>query len=316
MNDLELLDRFGPQPTDPAAAVLAARARLEVVMTAAAPAECRPSRRLPALLTAAAAAVGLAFAPALMGSDQSIALAASDPLSFPFTPSDLPTGLGEPVFERDDNHFAARYGPTLDGVSIVTDVEDEDFWSVPGTASTTEVNGHRARVFGRTVHDGTPRSAAAVTVLFRTDDTWTAVTGAGSYADADRVEAIAESLRESPQPVDLTLSVAPRGWSVVAYKEDRILTLAGQAGAGRDTLTVSLVEQRSPDLAAYGAQEVKAVTVNGQPALLGRQGAGGSEATWVLEALTSSGQPFSLLAPATLTRGQVIRTAEAVTYRP
>lgn len=321
MNDLDLLDRFGPQSTEPSAAVIAAaRGRLDAAMTpasAAAAAEHRPHRRLPLLAAAAAAAVGLAITPALVASDHSIALAAVDPLTFPLTPAALPGSLGEPVFERDSEFMAARYGPALNGVSIVTDVEGEDFWSIPDTASTAEVNGHQATVFSRTVYDGTPDSAAAMTVVFQSDDnTWTAVTGSGSYADADRVEALAESLREEPQPVDLALSVAPKGWSVVAYKEDRILILAPPGEASRNELTVALVEQRSPNLAGYGAQNVETLTINEQPAHLGRQAAEAGEPTWILEAQTSSGQAFSLQAPAALTRDQVIQMAEGVTYQP
>lgn len=227
MNDLDLLDRFGPQPTDPSATVMdAARARLDVAMSQAAAGERRSRRRLPLLVAAAAAAVGLAVSPALVGSDESVALAAVDPLTFPLTPAALPAGLGDPVFERDSNFMAARYGPVLNGVSIVTDVQDEDFWSIPDNAPTAEVNGHQATVISRTVHNGTPDSAPAVTVIWHSDDhDWTAVTGSGNYADAGRVGAIAESLRQEPQQVDLALSVAPKGWSVVAYKEDRILTL-------------------------------------------------------------------------------------------
>lgn len=321
MNDLDVLDRFGPQPTDPSATVFAAaRARLDEAMTpaaAAAPAERRSHRRLPLLAAAAAAAIGLAVTPALVGSDQSIALAAVDPLTFPLTPTALPGSLGEPVFEHDSNFMAARYGPALNGVSILTGVEDEDFWTIPDNASTAEVNGHQAMVFSRTVYNGTPNSASAVTVLFQSDDnTWTAVTGSGSYADADRVEALAESLREEPQPVDLALSVAPQGWSLAAYKEDRILIFAASSGeTGDNDLTVALVEQRSRNLAGYGAQDVETLTINGQPALLGRQAAATGEPAWILEARTASGRAFSLRAPAGFTRAQVIQTAKGVTYR-
>ena len=318
MNDLDLLDRFGPMPKDLSATAMdAARARLDAAVAQAAPVERRPRRRLPLLAAAAAAAVGLAITPALIGSHESIALAAVDPLTFPLTPTALPEGLGDPVFERDSNFMAARYGAVLDGVSIMTEVEDDGFWSIPDNAPTAEIDGHRATVITRTVFNGTPHSAPAVTVIWHSDDSdWTAVTGSGSYADAARVEAIAESLRDRAQPVDLALSVAPRGWSVVAYKEDRILTLAAPGEAGRNDLTVALVKRLSVNLSEYGAHDVETLTINGEPAQIGRQAAEAGEPTWVLEARTSSGQPFSLQAPASLTRDQVIQIAQGVTYRP
>ncbi len=318
MNDLDLLDRFGPKSTDLSATALsAARARLDAAMTQSAPAEHRSHRRLPLLAAAAVAAVGMAVTPALVGSDNSIALAAVDPMTFPLTPTALPGDLGEPVFERDIDFVAARYGSALDGVSIITDVEDQDYWSIPDDSPTVDVDGHQATVVSRTVHNGTPASAPAVTVIWQSaDDVWTAVTGSGSYADPGRVEALAESLREEPQAVDLTLSVAPEGWSVVAYREDRILTFAASGDAGEKELTVALVERPSENLSEYGAQDVDTVTINGESAQLGRKAAEAGEPIWILEAQTSSGQAFSLQAPAGLTRDQIIRIAEGVTYRP
>ncbi len=317
MNDLDMLNRLGPKPTAPSAAAMgAARARLDAA-TAQAPVAERRSRRLPLLSAAAAAAIGLAVAPALVGSDGSIALAAVDPMTFPLTSTAIPRDLGDPVFERDSNFTAARYGPALNGVTIVTDVDDKDHWSIPDSASTVEVDGHQGTVFGRTVFNGTPDSAPSVTIIWQTDDRdWTAVTGSGDYADDQRVEAIAESLQEEPQPVDLALSVAPSGWSVLSYKEDRILTLGSSDEAGGSYLTVALVQRVSANLAEYGAQDVETLRINGAPAQLGRQAADAGDPTWILEAQASSEQPFSVQAPAVLTRDQVIQIAEGVTYQP
>lgn len=317
MNDLDLLDRFGPKPTQlSATAIAAARTRLNAAMADTAGSKPRPRRRLPILAAAAAAAVGLAFAPALVGSGGSVALATVDPMTFPLTPTVLPSGLGDPVFERGINFMAARYGSALNGVSIVTGVDDEDFWAVPDHAPTTDLDGHQASVVRRTVHNGTPDSAPAVTVIWRGDHDWTAVTGSGSYADVSQVETIAESLKDQPQQVDLALNVAPKGWSVVAYKQDRILTLAAPDDGGAKELTVSLVDQLHRSLSGYAAYDVEDVTINGAPAQLGRQAAEAGGSDWILEARTSSGQPFSLQAPAALTRDQVIQVAEGVTYRP
>jgi hypothetical protein len=60
---------------------------------------------------------------------------------------------------------------------------------------------------------------------------------------------------------------------------------------------------------------VATLTINDVPAQVGRQPAAGEDPTWILEAQTSSGQTFSLQAPAGFTRDQVIRIAESVTYR-
>jgi len=60
---------------------------------------------------------------------------------------------------------------------------------------------------------------------------------------------------------------------------------------------------------------VATLTINDAPAQVGRQPAAAGDQTWILEAQTSSGQTFSLQAPAGFTRDQVIRIAESVTCR-
>ena len=320
MNDLITVDRLGPAPTALSVASLdAARARLDAAIIAVPGRGSgrRSRRRIPLLAASVAAAVGLALTPALVGTDDSVALAATDPMTFPWTPTAVPRGLGEPVFERDMGIVAARYGARLNGVSILTDVDDEDYWAIPGTARATDVNGQDATVYNRTVHDGTRSSAPAVTVVWHDESNeWTAVTGSGEYADPDRIVAFAESLRYEPQPVDLSLGLAPRDWSVAAYKEDRILTLSETGDIDGDSLTVALLDRASTDLSPYGAQEESTVTVNGRPAAIGRQASEEGEPGWILVAATPHGQPFSLQAPPNFNREQVLRVAESVTYRP
>lgn len=328
MNDMTLLKAHGPAaaelPTDVRDRARAALLReidrtvdLDDVLPAATVRRPRRLGRL-ALVAASISAVAL-IVPSLAGLDGSaaIAIVPTDPLGFPFTPTKVPAGLGDPVFERDGQFSAARYGSALNGLTVLTDVEDEDFWTIPADAPTVDVAGHQGRVLTGTAYNGTPRSAPTVAVVWETDDhDWTAVRGSGTYADAGRVEAFAESLREKDQPVDLSLSLAPEGWSVAAYKEDRILTLSPNDEPGANDLTVSLVDAPAEDLAAYGAQEVSTMTINGQPAQLGRQGGTGEEDGWLLTGHTTSGQAFSLQAPDDLTREQVIEVAEGVTYRP
>ncbi|WP_134767594.1 hypothetical protein [Nocardioides sp. 1609] len=324
MNDLDLLDRFGPRPpTSPSdAAMSAARQRLDDAM-AEAPGPTRlPRRRLPLVAVAAAAAVaavGVTTTPALVGSDGSVAVASVDPLTFPLTPTALPDALGDPVFEREADRFvAARYGPITNGLSIVTDVEDDGYWDIPDDSPTTDIDGHEARIVNRTVYGGTPQGAAAVSMIWEGDDgDWTAVTGSGDYADPARVEAFAESLQDKPQPVDLSLAVAPEGWTLATYQADRILVFVAPDGDARDGLTVALTPRASSDLSGYGAREVGNLTVNATPAAIGRQDSDhGGDPTWILVAQTTSGQTFSVQAPASLTRDQVIQIAEGVTYRP
>lgn len=318
MTDLKTIDRLGPAPAPLSeTALCAARARLDsAIMQAHSGTQRQPRRRLPLLAAAAAAAVGLAVAPALVGSHNSIALAAVDPMTFPWTPGAMPAGLDEPVFEKDSNFIAARYGDQLNGISITTSVSEEDFWTIPSDARSADVDGEEAKVYQRAVHNGSLEGANAVVVVWEDDaNDWTAVTGSGQYADGDRMVAFAEAMRNQPQRVDLSLSVAPVGWSVAAYKEDRILTLSESGEPEENDLTVALTDRVRTNLSAYGAEE-SALIVNGRPALLGQQASDGGGFRWILEANTASGQSFALQAPDDLTRDQVIAVAEGVTYEP
>lgn len=316
MNDLDLLDRFGPSADEPTDATLAAaRARLDATMadtSTAAPAAWakRPNRRAALLVAAAAAAVGIGVVPALVGSDDSIALATVDPLTFPWTPATVPAELGEPVFDKDLGHFGVLYGPAGGGLSVFTQIENE--WDLPDGARDVRVQGEDGKLF-QSERNGSP----TVTVAWEDDDEGeTRVTGAGPFADADTVLEFADSLREEPQPVDLSLTVAPSGWAPTFYKANRILTLTQSGEDGPERLTVSMLDRLSPDFSDYMApRDVHPAEVDGRPATVAQiQGDPGGW-IWVLETTSADGQPFQLQAPGTLTEAQVIAIAAGVRHR-
>lgn len=312
MNDLDLLDTFGPSAPETSDATLAAaRARLDATMASPTPA-VRRTRRLPLLVAAsvvAAGAVGVAVTPALVGSDDSIALAAVDPLTFPWTPATVPAGLGDPVFDKDLGHFGVVYGESGNGFSIFTQIESD--WDLPSNARDAEVNGEPAKVFERE-RNGAP----AVTVAWEDDtegETW--VTGSGPYAEPDTVLSFVEALREKPQPVDLGLTVAPSGWMPTFYKADRILTLTQSGEDGPERLTVALLDQLTADFAgAYAATGVERTTIDGRPATFGQQETDGGT-QWVLETTARDGQPFQVQAPGALTEAQLLEIAAGVRHR-
>lgn len=312
MNDLDLIDRFGPSATDPRdAALIGARARLDAAM--AEPAAVRRTRRLPLLVAAsvaAAAGAALAVTPALLGSDDSIALAAVDPMTFPWTPATVPTGLGEPVFDKDLGHFGVFYGPAGSGLSVFTQIENE--WDLPARAQDVQVRGEDGKLF-ESERNGSP----AVTVVWEDDDEGaTRVTGAGRFADADTVLEFADSLREVSQPVDLSLTVAPSGWVPTFYKADRILTLTQSGEDGSQRLTVSLLDRLSSDFSGYTApRDVHATEVDGRPATVAQIPGDPEGWIWVLETTAADGQPFQVQAPDILTEAQVIEIAAGVRHR-
>lgn len=326
MNELELLDKHGPAPTRlGSTTLLRARAALTDEIAAETvsgetshPAEVRPLHRQRTwwrVGLVAAAAAGLAtVVPALfgIGATTAVALAPADPLTFPLTPDRLPAGLGEPVFDREPGLAMAVYrGWAEDRIRVV--VSDEERRTVPDDARPVVVGGHDAVGYG-----GRELGEATTTLVWQEDDEdWVAVTGSGTYADTELLATFAGSLRERPQPVDLALGLAPRGWEVTSYKADHTVTLTpgGRVEDG-EALTVTRLTELSEDLADdYGAYDASTALVHGQPAALGHRSSdrSGVDDIWVLEARTRDGHPFSLQAPGVLTRTQVLKVAEGVT---
>jgi hypothetical protein len=125
----------------------------------------------------------------------------------------------------------------------------------------------------------------------------------------------------------LQLSLAPAGWSVQAYKDDRILSLVDDAHE-QHTLSIHLplAEEVLP------AADVRAsiqgpigpqldVTVNGRPAQLVQTRAdllidGRALVGWYLQAQFEDGTTFVVQAPGSFTQEQVLELAETVTFNP
>lgn len=53
---------------------------------------------------------------------------------------------------------------------------------------------------------------------------WAMAQGQGRYADETALDGFAESLRATPQPVGIGLTVAPRGWAPARWKSPGLVT--------------------------------------------------------------------------------------------
>lgn len=306
MNDLDLLDRFGPSASEPTdGALAAARARLDAAVAAPTPA-VRRSRRLPLLVAAsvvAAGAVGVAVTPAIVGSDHSIALAAVDPLTFPVTPTWLPEGLGDPVFSKDSSVLMlASYGRPQNGMSVVVS-PSPDQWEDREHERRIEVNGHDGTIFERDPGD--------VVVVWKEDGSYIGVAGRGGFAREEVVTHVAESVVDRDQPVDLFLTIAPEGWHVKAYQSDMHVSY-GERGE----LSVTLLSSQADAGTDFGAHGVHDVSVDGRAGWIGskadERGDGGG---WILVSNAPDGTGFVLQAPGALTEEQVIEIAAGVRHR-
>ncbi len=323
MNDLDLLDAHGPS-AHPLHDHVLLRARTSLLdeierSGSGAPAE-PPSPRtwgrpwLVVGLVAACAAAAAIVTPSLLQVDGAgaVALGDADPLTFPLTPTDVPSGLGRPVVEVDEGFVRARYGSARDGLTVTTDVDSDEFWDVPDDATSVDVAGRDGRTYSGTALDATTIVVPTVSVVWEGQDgDWTRVSGSGLYADAARVESFAESLRSVPQPVRLALAVAPEGWTVDAYKDDRVVRLAPEAG------TVARADGQPRRRPGRGPRD----RLRGQGRDDGPRctaptpgwGAAPTDGSWSRHA---AGQRFSVQAPDRFTREQVVEVADGVTYTP
>lgn len=327
MNDFELIDRLGPDAHAPSEATLAgARARLDAAITQStsgptnASRAGRHKRRLPLLVAAAVATIAgasIAIAPAIVGSDDSIALAAVAPLTFPLTPTWLPAGVGEPVFsgEPQPGLRMARYNANGDDRISVSMMEPGRSFDGGDTAQEVDVNGEPGRAFDSR---GDEPSEPSYTVQWELGDDEIAVTGKGSFADPKLVERVADSVRQDSQQVDLFLTIAPSGWRVFGFQSDHHVTYydpeVEQQGEGTD-LTLCLCPEADADFDAYGARGVHEVSIDRRPGRIGHTvDENGERVSWVLQSTAPDGRFFSLTAPGALTEEQVLEIAAGVRH--
>jgi hypothetical protein len=155
------------------------------------------------------------------------------------------------------------------------------------------------------------------------DGQWVQLRGGGRYKDADRLVAIAEDLVDRPQAVPLQVHLAPAGWSVQAYKDDRILTLANDSYEQQAvSVHIPLPEEDVPAPEELRGRlmgpigPVIPVTVQGRPAYLVQIDLGPLDPGWYLQAQFADGTTFVVQAPEAFTQEQVVQMAEQVTFNP
>jgi hypothetical protein len=287
----------------------------------------RARRVAPALVAAAAVVVGVGVG---RGGDEPfvpgpVELVGQQSQTFPLSLDSLPAGLTGPSFSLDPSFeevapgraHAGWHDPADPASGIGLQVDPEE----PSTDGTEEIGEARIGPAEATVHrtEVTGGGPVVTVVWERSDDQWVTVSGEGRFATETSVVSLAEQVVDRPVVVPLQLALAPRGWVLVAYKDDRIVTLADPAGdpatdATARTLTASLPQQ--PSDPADLSREVGAtgdlvpVTVHGRPASLLPTHDG-----WFLQAELPDGTVFVVQAPGDFTARQVVEVAEGVSRR-
>jgi hypothetical protein len=344
MNDITLLREAGPAaPPLQSATRSAARAALLDEIARSRTVRGRVRARLPRRRTAlrigagvTVAAVAWTAAVIIAAPDElgpppgSVTLVAFEPPVFPLALDPMPSGL-TPSYSADpggilhagysgvgDDRIYLGVQPEEPEQYDATDVEDitvdgRDAGLVTGTNTWCEGPGPECIEVERPyVH----------LVWERRDGQWVQLGGEGRYDNASSLRALAERLVDRPQAVPLQVHLAPAGWSVQAYKDDRILTLADDAYPDQ-TMNIHLPlpedvipadELLSQLMGPIGP--VIPVTVNERPAQLVRIAGGAIEGGWYLQAQFADGTTFVLQAPGVFTQDDVLAVAAEVTYTP
>jgi hypothetical protein len=257
-------------------------------------------------------------------------LVAFEPPNFPLSLDPLPADLTQASFSQDPGevrHAAFRSPDGAHGIGLLVTPEEPAAYGVDDVRD-VQVSGEDAElVSGTTVVCGGPGPECIDEevpylhlVWERRDGQWVTLSGTGRFDAADALVAVAEDLVDRPQPVPLQVHLAPAGWSVLAYKEDRILTLVDDAHE-QHTVDVYLPDQPIPADRLLGeltgpVGPVIDVTVNDRPAQLVRTDHGGGVTGWYLQAQFPDGPTFVVQAPGSFTEEQVLAFAGRVTYTP
>jgi hypothetical protein len=343
MNTVQLLRDAGPEgPALSTATRNAARAALLAEIDGARPRASRmPSRKVRRRIGVGAVAVAASWAAAVViaAPDElgpppgSVELVGFEPLTFPLSLDPAPADR-TPGFDGDQGTLRVFYGDGAgeQGFSIAVSMDEPEFGDVSGEEEVAVDGAEGALVTTTSNYCDTGADGAEscelrdeVRLVFeRRNDQWVTVSGP---TEPDRLVGLAESLVDRPQRIPLQISVAPAGWSLDFFKDDRILSLIDDDHE-QHSLSVHLPDPEAVIPAEQVRESVMGpigpqldVTVHGRPAQLvrverdlvyeGRRLEG-----WYLQAQFVDGTTFVVQAPESFTQGQVLRFAESVVHTP
>jgi hypothetical protein len=255
-----------------------------------------------------------------------IALVAGEEATFPLTLDPAPEGLtpefsragGVPYYGDQPVVFTADYmSPDGDRILLTLFPEDPrdlggDRWVGDGPPTgTATVAATKAEVWN---------GKGYVSLLWeRPDGRWIGLLGEGTYAKTAALVAVGNSVVDRPQPIGLRFGLAPAGWSIGGYEENRSLDLVSDT-APDQLLRVSVYTPgpgSTIDTLNAGntfAGPVETVTFQGQPGRLAlMKGDAGYPDYWRAVGQLPGGKIFLLLAPENLTQEQVTQIADQIT---
>ncbi|GAA4568169.1 hypothetical protein GCM10023176_22040 [Micromonospora coerulea] len=234
-----------------------------------------------------------------------IKLVAATAPEFPYA---LPN-LGKPSFTADPGGpiFAVYLAP--DGSDVVLTI---------GTSRGDQpIRGERdIRVDGRpgrihSVPDGSGGVGSVQLTWERRPGEWVTIVGNGRHASVEAVLQLARQVVDQPQRLafKVTVGLVPDGWELGGFKDGgSLISYRDPANSDLDLHVRWTPEpDTSPDSDIEGFQTGHAVTVNKRPARLVQ-----AKQFWRLTATLADGSGFTLMAPRSFTRDQVIAVANSV----
>jgi hypothetical protein len=358
MNDLTLLREAGPDaPLLSPAARSAARAALLAEIDGPVRRRSRRIGRKAVIrvgLAAVTAAAAWAGAVAITGPDApgsapgstppaptGITLVATQEITFPLSLDPAPQGL-DPVFTGGPGwgtpgDIAGYQGADGTGFSIYLQ-PDEPTWAFDqydgydvSDSGTTTVGGTEARYvtgkMGRTCTVPTTcfdELPFAGLVWQRAPGKWVYIAGTNAYGNLAAVVAVADSLVDRPQRVDLQVGLAPAGWSAVQWHNSNDVVFANDADPSQ--MLMAQVQAVGTDDDPIGhriamvtpTDPVVSTEVHGRPAELvrGIDRQGGGDPYWMLAWQLPTGELVTVDAPAEFSEADVLAIARGVTYTP
>jgi hypothetical protein len=227
---------------------------------------------------------------------------------YPVTPGFLPPGLAAPSYSLDAQGivavWTARTGSSapaaLPTASIFVRVSPER--APAGADDAAQPVAVSPGVTGQLWNRPAEGFAALV---FQRGTSWIKVGGQSSLASPDVLLRVARSLTDQVRPVDVSVSLAPDGWQLAAFKDD-VTTYDDPASDDRTrSLTVTVAGRYDPSRVGDGLVKPTDVMVLGRT---GSQAVRGN--IRYLAFPLSDGRAVTLSAPADMSLADLVRIAE------
>lgn len=234
-----------------------------------------------------------------------IKLVAATAPEFPYA---LPN-LGKPSFTADPGGPVIAVYPAPDGSDVVLTIGTARGNQPIGGERDISVDGRPGRILS--VPDGSGAGGSVQLTWERRPGEWVTIVGNGRQASVAAVLRLARQVVDQPQRLafKVTVGLVPDRWGLGGFKDGgSIISYRDPANPDLELHVRWTPEpDSSPDSDIEGFQTAQSVTVGKRPARLVQ-----AEQFWRLSTTLADGSGFTVMAPRSFTRDQVIAVANSV----